>query len=118
MCSLRAISPFGWTYLEIAIFIGLSIVGAVWDYSSRTDSPDEDSCTFDQISSAYSLFTTGLTVGFANLFCGICVGITGSGCALADAQEASLFVKILIVEIFGSALGLFGVIVGIIQAQG
>lgn len=48
----------------------------------------------------YSVFFSGCSVGFTNIASGISVGIAGSACALGDAQDSSLFVKILIVVCF------------------
>jgi V-type H+-transporting ATPase proteolipid subunit len=65
----------------------------------------------------YKVFAAGIIVGFTNMACGMCVGQIGAGAALTDANQKGTFMKMLIVEIFGSALGLYGVIIAIIVAS-
>ncbi|KAI0256358.1 ATP synthase subunit C-domain-containing protein [Lactifluus subvellereus] len=100
-------------FCEVVAIYGV-IMGIV--YSSKLTAIDEDLLyTRENYFTGYALFWGGLTVGMCNLLCGISVGIIGSTAALADAADPALFVKILIVEVFGSILGLFGLIVGLLM---
>jgi len=100
-------------FCEVVAIYGV-IIGIV--YSAKiTSVPEALLYTPENYYTGFALFWGGLTVGICNLLCGVCVGITGSTAALADAADPDLFVKILIVEVFGSILGLFGLIVGLLM---
>ncbi|KAJ5558838.1 ATPase F0/V0 complex subunit C [Penicillium sp. DV-2018c] len=102
-------------FCEVVAIYG--VIMAIVFSSKLSQVPEAAIHTSSNHYTGYAVFWGGITVGFCNLICGISVGINGSGAALADAADPSLFVKILVVEIFSSVLGLFGLIVGLLVAQ-
>ncbi len=101
-------------FCEVVAIYGL-IMSIVFSSKLTNVSSVENLYTKENFYTGYALFWGGLAVGLCNLVCGISVGITGATAAISDAADSSLFVKILVVEIFGSVLGLFGLIIGLLM---
>ncbi|KAL4559287.1 hypothetical protein LXL04_031425 [Taraxacum kok-saghyz] len=88
--ALVKISPYTFSAIGIAISIGVSVLGAAW-----------------------GIYITGSSLIGAAIKA---PRITSKNLISHYFTNSSLLVKILVIEIFGSALGLFGVIVGIIMS--
>merc|ERR1712190_143350 len=66
----------------------------------------------------YAHFGAGLTVGLSSLAAGIAIGVVGDTGVRANAQQSKLFVPMILILIFAEALGLYGLIVGLVVASG
>lgn len=70
--------------------------------------------------SAYQGFAhlgAGLTVGMSSLAAGLAIGIVGDAGVRANAQQTKLFVGMILILIFAEALGLYGLIIGLVVAS-
>ena len=58
-----------------------------------------------------------MTCGFSAFAAGIAIGVVGDSGVRANAIEGKMFVGMILILIFAEAIGLYGLIVGIIMAN-
>ncbi|CAE8627053.1 unnamed protein product [Polarella glacialis] len=75
-----------------------------------------DAATYSAYS-GYAHLGAGLTVGMSSLAAGLAIGIVGDAGVRANAQQPRLFVGMILILIFAEALGLYGLIVGLVVAS-
>merc|ERR1712039_1150138 len=67
--------------------------------------------------SGYAHFSAGVTVRMSSLAAGLAIGVVGDAGVRANAQQPKLFVGLILILIFAEALGLYGLIVGLVVAS-
>jgi len=66
----------------------------------------------------YSLFGAGVTVGMSSVAAGYAIGVVGDAGVRCNAlANGKLFVGMILILIFAEALGLYGLIVGLVVAS-
>lgn len=66
---------------------------------------------------AFSHLGAGLCVGFGGLSAGFAIGIVGDAGVRATAQQPSMYVVMILILIFAEALGLYGLIIGLVRKK-
>lgn len=62
----------------------------------------------------YVYLCGGVGTGIAEMACGISVGFIGGLTAMSDARSPQMFVRMLVILVFASVVGLLGLISGIL----
>lgn len=84
--------------------------------SSGMAAPGEGTKTSYSLYTGYAHLGAGLTVGLSNLASGLAIGMCGL-CGVQDsARQPKLYIGMVLIWSFGSALGLYGLIVALIIA--
>jgi len=65
----------------------------------------------------YGHLGAGLTVGMSSLAAGLAIGIVGDAGVRANAQQSRLYVGMILILIFAEALGLYGLIIGLVVSS-
>lgn len=65
----------------------------------------------------YSHLASGLACGFSGMAAGIAIGIVGDAGVRGVAQQPKLYVGMVLILIFAEALGLYGLIIGLILSS-
>ena len=66
---------------------------------------------------AFSHFGGGMACGLSGLAAGLAIGIVGDSMTRASAEHPKLFVSMVLILLFAEALGLYGLIVGLVLAS-
>lgn len=67
--------------------------------------------------SGFAHLAAGLCCGLSALAAGFAIGIVGDAGVRANGQQPKLFVGMILILIFGEALGLYGLIIALILSQ-
>lgn len=105
---MRSIIP-----VVMAGILGIYGLIAAFIINGRLDNPAEYSEYM-----GFAHLGAGLTVGLSALAAGLAIGIVGDSGVRANAQQPRLFVGMILILIFAEAVGLFGLIVGLVITLG
>jgi len=89
--------------LIVAVIISQNVGGAHY----KTMAPFDGYCNL----------AAGMVCGFSGMASGYAIGITGEYGTKANGIQPLLFVPMVLILIFGEALGLFGLIISIVLSQ-
>ena len=67
--------------------------------------------------SGFAALASGLACGLSSLAAGICIGVVGDAGVRAVGQQEKVYVGMILILIFGEAVGLYGLIVAIILSS-